>query len=139
MRKTIYFFLIAALLAVGIRMLICYPSPQDITPRSAVALFLSDTTETRKEISLSIEKNSNSYSFKSEALTLVPNRKITGEFDFIWRTEKGTIAGYNKTYSVVVLLEPNISEGRVEGWNCIVYPEEAKPNICNAPIDKDYW
>ena len=103
----------------------------EITPRSYVGLLFGDTTPVRNEIAQALSSgkavpNAGSLTLKprGDGLMVVP-------VDFGWVTTSGAIVVHSKKYGVVVIQEPTVSQGGVK-WSCVVYPAEAKPNICGS-------
>jgi len=104
----------------------------EVAPRSYVGLLVGDTTPVRNEISLALSAggvvpNAGALALKprGDGLSVVP-------VDFGWVTTSGSIVVHNKKYGVVVIQEPTVSQGSVK-WGCVVYPAEAKPNVCGSP------
>lgn len=102
------------------------------TPRSFVRLVAADTTELRKEISSTLEQSAGTARIKSRPLILPKRVGLdVAPIDFGWVTEQGAILAYNKKFAVVLLFEPIFSDGKV-AWNCVVYPDDAKPQECGS-------
>ncbi|WP_198083619.1 hypothetical protein [Variovorax sp. E3] len=103
----------------------------EITPRSYVALVVSDTASLRDEIAQTLVAGQ-SVSVRGE---LAPEPKGEGlkaaSVDFGWVTHGGSVVIHNKKYGVVVIQEPILSKEGVT-WSCIVYPVESKPNVCGT-------
>jgi hypothetical protein len=104
----------------------------EVTPRSYVGLLVGDTTPLRNEISQALSAghavpNTGAMTLKprSDGLRVVP-------VDFGWVTASGSIVVHSKKYGVVVIQEPTLTQGSVK-WGCVVYPSEAKPNVCGSP------
>ena len=101
----------------------------EITPRSYVGLLLGDTKSKRDEIAQALSSgkavpNAGTLTLKprGDGLMVVP-------IDLGWVTTGGAIVVHSKKYGVVVIQEPMVSQGGV-AWSCVVYPAEAKPNVC---------
>ncbi|MEG2280243.1 MAG: hypothetical protein RSB86_05280 [Comamonas sp.] len=101
----------------------------EITPRSYVGLLLGDTKPKRDEIAQAL--SSGKAVPNAGTLTLKPrdNGLMVVPIDLGWVTAGGAIVVHSKKYGVVVIQEPMVSQG-VVAWSCVVYPAEAKPNVC---------
>lgn len=104
----------------------------EITPRNYVGLVVAYTSHLKKEISKFLISNPKKPVPQAGALQLPqPVNLAALKFDFGWVTTSGAILIKNKSYSVLVLQEPTVEQGRVR-WSCTVYPAEAKPNLCGS-------
>lgn len=103
----------------------------EITPRSYVGLLLGDTKPLRDEIAQALSDGKTISS--AGKLTLKPRGDglIVVPIDMGWITTGGAIVVHNKKYGVVLIQEPMVSRSGVT-WSCVVYPVEAKPNVCSA-------
>jgi hypothetical protein len=103
----------------------------EITPRSYVGLLFGDTKPLRDEIAQALSGGKAVPS--AGTLTLKPRGDglMVAPIDLGWVTKGGAIVVHNKKYGVVVIQEPMVSQGGVT-WSCVVYPVEAKPNLCGA-------
>jgi hypothetical protein len=95
-------------------------------------MVLADTVAIRELISKNLANGTpvmeaGNFSTQSE------EGKMIMKVDFGWVTSSGSIIVYNEEYGVVVVQEPIVSGENIT-WNCIVYPESAKPNadICKS-------
>jgi hypothetical protein len=103
----------------------------EITPRSYVGLLFGDTKSLRDEIGQ--ELSSGKAVSSAGTLTLKPRSDglIVAPVDLGWVTKGGGIVVHSKKYGVVVIQEPTVLQGGVT-WSCVVYPVEAKPNVCGS-------
>ena len=102
----------------------------EITPRSFVGMLLSDTKPKRDEIAQAL--SSGRAVPQAGVFSLKPRSdgSIVAPIDLGWITTGGAIVVHSKKYGVVVIQEPMVSQGAVV-WSCVVYPAEAKPEICD--------
>lgn len=105
----------------------------EVTPRSYVGLLVGDTTPLRDEIGQVLSSNGVKVVPNAGSLRLNPrgNGLAVMPLDFGWVTSSGAIIVYNKKYGVIVIQEPTASQSGVR-WSCVVYPAEAKPNLCGS-------
>lgn len=103
----------------------------EITPRSYVGLLFGDTKSLRDEIGQELSHGKAVSS--AGTLTLKPwgDGLVVVPIDLGWVTKGGGIVVHSKKYGVVVIQEPTVSQGGV-AWSCVVYPVEAKPNVCGS-------
>ena len=93
---------------------------------------ITDTQEIRESVSATLERHARNYSFSSRSLApLLEQEQPEAIADFSWMTEQGAIIAYSDRFSVIVLLEPQLMGGDVF-WKCVVHPQSAAPNSCDA-------
>jgi hypothetical protein len=101
----------------------------EITPRSYVGLLLGDTKPQRDEIAQALSSGKAVPNLGTLELKTRADSLMAVPIDLGWITAGGTIVVHSKKYGVVVIQEPRVSQTGVT-WNCVVYPIEAKPNVC---------
>ncbi|CAM8625987.1 hypothetical protein MCEMSHM24_02655 [Comamonadaceae bacterium] len=103
----------------------------EITPRSYVGLLFGDTKSLRDEIGQALSGGKTVPNVGTLTLKPRDDGLMVAPIDLGWVTKGGAIVVHNKKYGVVVIQEPIVSQGGV-AWNCVVYPVEAKPNVCGS-------
>lgn len=117
---------VRALITYSLLCLLTACSPDEITPRSYVALLLADSTALRDEISTSLTTDISKLP-KGQFYNLKSATALPMSIDFGRVGANGTITTYSKKYNVLLIQEPTVSQGKVL-WSYAVYPESARPN-----------
>lgn len=111
--------------------------PSDYTPKHMAGSYLAHTTSLRTEIAKSLIASPGRPVPQAGPLQLPQTPGFsTPEFAFGWVTTGGAIVIQSTKYTVVVLQEPTLDQGKVK-WSCVVHPVEAKPNLCGSDYQNE--
>ena len=114
-------------IACAVEMVACGHIDEE-TPRSFVSRVISDTAEQRQEMASELLAGRKVH--LAGPLILKERNGITpAKLDFGWISTTGTVVAHRKSLAVVLVLEPILSSSTVQ-WNCVVYPVDARPNVC---------
>lgn len=102
----------------------------EMTPRLYASIVSAHADPLRSRIAKSLLATPNEPVADAGPLKLPPPPGLRPmEFDFGWVTESGAIVVYSKKFSLHLIQEPTIREGKVR-WTCVVDPVEATPLWC---------